>query len=252
MNRWVGLAVILVAFALWLAVYRLPFRRQTVANRVGLALSPYLRMSRDTSFAVFATAWYAGFGLLAGVSILLICGTTPTPLLGDLGVAKTASAFVLAGVGMVGITATLTSPMVIMGIDVPSLVERVTWVKRTESLPGAARAAPIWFGALVEEFVFRGVILSTLAQLGFGLFASFMISTVLFCGGQFILAGDSLSGLLFFLTSVAISLPALLILAGGGYLVPLLVHTTSAAMFLVMSDMQSAGGYQPGAPVGRR
>jgi len=132
-------------------------------------------------------------------------------------------------------------------------IAEIPWMKGLRQLPAAAVPFAAAMGGMVEEFVFRGVLLRILTErLMVNALAAVAIATVLFCLQQLVQLRTAFQAMVMLCGCVAISLVGGLLVVVTGSVLPALIAHASFVVFFMTPGADSAGAPQrPTAAVNR-
>ncbi len=256
----------LAAGAAWLAVYRLPLRTPRARQRFRLVVTSRTGLPGRYVFPILGTVIYLVAGLLAALALGLASPAGPglagsglaaalaRPLHwrpGLSGVALT----LLAVLGASALTAFAMSVLYALraGVDVPGAVTSVRWIQEVLVLPRRWRWLVPMTSAAVEEYFFRGVLLTGLLATGAHPWLAIAISGALFTTGQVVLTENRLQALVLALSSAVLSVVGgLLVVVTGSVLPAIVVHASFAGYYTNTSGASPSGtasGTARGAPV---
>ncbi|BCB75558.1 hypothetical protein GCM10022251_28280 [Phytohabitans flavus] len=236
-------AIALAATVVWLALYRLPFRRNRTRQRIRMAVAGRTGLPSKYVFPVLGTVIYLVGGILASVVLLWA---------GDLGLGgllawhvtpHSVGLLLLTAIGASALTAFAMSTLYTVrpGIDVPGAVSSVRWITEILALPRQWRYAVPAASAVVEEFFFRGVFLGGLLATGTPVWAAIAISGAAFTIGQVLLTETALQATVLALSSVVLAVVCGLLVAVEGSVLPAIaVHASFAAYYTQTSARRAA------------
>ncbi|BCB91919.1 CPBP family glutamic-type intramembrane protease [Phytohabitans suffuscus] len=241
-------AVVLTATALaatvaWLALYRLPFRRNRTRQRVRMAVASRTGLPGRYVFPVLGTLIYLVGGVLASAVVLYAGDLSLTGLLAWHVTPHGAGLLLLTAVGASALTAFAMSTLYAVRprVDVPGAVSGVRWITEILALPRRWRYAVPAASAAVEEFFFRGAFLGGLLATGTPVWLAIAISGAAFTAGQVLLTETALQATVLALSSVVLAvLCGLLVTVEGSVLPAIAVHASFAAYYTQTSARRAA------------
>ncbi len=242
-DGYVFAAVAIGATALWLALYRLPFRKARTRQRVRLAVASRTGLPGRYVFPILGTVIYLALGLAAAAAVMAFAGLDLLDLLAWRITAEGVGLLVLSAVGASALTAFAMSVLYAVrpAVDVPGAVTGVRWVQEILALPRGWRYAVPAISAAVEEFFFRGVFLGGLLAAGAPVWAAVAISGAVFAAGQVLLTESALQATVLALSSVVLAVVCGLLTAVEGSVLPaIVVHASFAGYYTQTSARRAA------------
>lgn len=253
MVDWVALggflALSVVVSVVWGLALRYFDERSQALRRVVFFTLGFTRRSPSEVRALFLSAIYYGFGLLASLLCAAAYGLGASALF-----SFSAVHLPLVALGVVG-QISLTSLLVDLSCRVTGQgrpeqfaeVQEIPWIKGLRALPAASVPAAAAFGGGVEELFFRGVLLRIMTdELGVAPLAAVAVAGALFCFEQLLQVQTPFQALLIGAGCVAISaVGGLLVILTGSVVPAILCH----ASFVVFHMSRPDGA--PAAAAGR-
>ncbi|MEV4133809.1 CPBP family glutamic-type intramembrane protease [Dactylosporangium sp. NPDC049742] len=236
-------AVAVAATAAWLALYRLPFRRNRTRQRVRLAVASRTGLPGRYVFPILGTLVYLAGGVLASILVMYWGGLDLAALLAWHVTPHDVGLLVLTAAGASALTAFAMSMLYAVRprTDVPGAVTGVRWITEILALPRAWRYIVPATSAAVEEFYFRGVFLGGLLASDTPVWAAIAISGATFTVGQVLLTETALQATVLALSSVVLAVVCgLLVIVEGSVLPAIAVHASFAAYYTQTSARRVA------------
>lgn len=241
---WIHLVVAVSAAALWLAVYRLPFKNPRTRQRFRLAVSSRLNVPPRQVFPIFGTVFYLVAGIAAIALVSAVSGIDVWQILSwnvSLhGLALTGFAFF----GACCLTGFAMSLVYLFrpGVDVPAAVNDVAWIREVMALPARWRWLAPTTSAAVEEMFFRGVLMFGLLAAGAPAWTALAASALVFTVGQTLLTENRLQALVLATSSVVLStVGGLLLIVEDSVLPAILVHAAFAGFYVDGGSRRTSG-----------
>jgi hypothetical protein len=223
-----------LAAALWLAMYRLPLRTPRMRQRFRLTVSSWTGLAPRLVFPIVGTVIYLVAGALTTGGLTTRSPVSwYAPLLWRpslTGAALTA----LAVVGASSLTAFAMSMLYATrpGVDVAGAMSTVRWIQEVLVLPPKWRWVVPMSSAALEEYCFRGVVLTGLVGTGAPAWLAIAVSGTLFTVGQVILTENRLQAFVLAMSSVVLSVVGgLLVIVEGSVLPAIVVHASFAGYY---------------------
>jgi Type II CAAX prenyl endopeptidase Rce1-like len=232
-----------VAVAIWLLIYRLPFGDPSRRRRIALWLADRSGLHPDMAYAIFGTVLY----LVLGLFILFVLMTFAHLSVSALVVAPSLAAFPAVLLAAGG-----TSSLNILAIsflyrarpktNIPEEISQIQWISSILALPPHFRWIIPAAAALVEELVFRGAVFMGLGALGSGFWLAWLVSTLLFTLGQIVLVSTPIQGFVMGISSITLgTFGSLLIVVTGSITPAVILHMSFAGFYTNMSSASAAG-----------
>jgi membrane protease YdiL (CAAX protease family) len=193
--------------------------------------------------ALLLSGIYYSLGLLAALLLALVFGLKASSLV--------SFSAAQVGITVLGIVGEISLANLL--IDFSCLVTRqgperfaeiveIPWMKGLQQLPAAVVPFAAALGGVVEEFVFRGVLLCILTErLAVGVFAAVAITTVLFCLQQLMQVRTVFQAMVMTCSCVAISVVGGLLVALTGSVIPALLAHASFVIFFMTPPTEPVG-----------
>lgn len=234
------LAISVVVSVAWgLALRYFDERSQALRRAVFFALGFTQRPPSEVR-ALFLSAIYYGFGLLASLLCAAMFGLSPSALF-----SFSAAHIPLTALGVVG-QISLTSLLVDLSCRISrqgrpeqfAEVQEIPWIKGLRALPAATVPAAAALGGVVEEVFFRGVLLRIMTdELRMAPSAAIACTGALFCLEQLLQVRTRFQALLISAGCVAISaVGGLLVVLTGSVVPAVLCHASFVVFHMARAD----------------
>jgi membrane protease YdiL (CAAX protease family) len=234
---------IFVSVSWGLALRYFDERSQALRRAVFLTLG-FTRRPPGEVRALFLSAIYYGFGLLASLLCAAVFGLGPSALF-----SFSAVHLPLVALGVVG-QISLTSLLVDLSCRVTGQgrpeqfaeVQEIPWIKGLRALPAAFVPAAAALGGVVEEVFFRGVLLRIMMdKLGVAPPAAVAIAGALFCLEQLLQVRTPFQALLIGAGCVAISaVGGVMVVLTGSVIPAVLCHASFVVFHMARTDNSPA------------
>ena len=196
--------------------------------------------------ALLLSVSYYGLGLLAALLLAFAFSLEVSSLLSFVGSHVGIMALgVVAEISLANLLIDLSCRVTCQGSRRFADIAEIPWMKGLRQLPPVAVPFAAAMGGVVEEFLFRGVLLSILTdQLMLNALAAVAITTILFCLQQLMQLRTPFQAMVILCGCVAISLiGGLLVIVTGSVLSSLVAHA-SFVVFFMAPRAHSAGMYR--------
>lgn len=233
-EAWWFAALAAAVATVWLALYRLPFRRPRTRQRFRLAVASRTPIPARFVFPIIGTVIYLLGGVVAAAAVVWRGDLSLGQMWGGRPSIPDAAVTLLVVLGAAAWTGFAMSLLYAARpqIDIPGAVSGVGWIREILVLPRQWRWVVPMSSAAVEEFYFRGIVLIGLLAYGASPWHAIILSGLMFVAGQVVLTERALAAVVLGVSSAVLSvLCGLLVVVTGSVLPAILVHASFAGYY---------------------